>query len=690
MASGINLNILSAYNDKGVKEAIGSLSKLREGIGDVSKKLLGGFGAWEAYNKGVDFIRNSVDASRDLQRNLSGLQTIFGKSSGQMQAFAESGTAMGMSTAEAAKHVTFLGSVLKQSGFDMQSNMMFTKKLVSLGADLAATYGYDVQEALTGMTAMFRGEYDPIEKFGVAIKQAQVNAEMQRLGLNKLTGQEKLHAQQLIRMKFLLQATSDAQGAFTRNGDTLFVSQQRLSASFTNMQAKLGNSLIAPMTVLIQVMTALTETVGPHLESLFAVIGTYFTMAGDGAAGFAGQVSGLIDQLTNFLTLIQPIVALVMWLASNFGSAILAGVVAFKLLNGVIKTAQGIQMAYTAITAALTASNVAAAASAEALAVAETAAGEAAVASTAAMAATPWGAIAVAIAVVVGGLVAFSTMASKSADAGTDLAVSTSVMGTNMADASGKMLAYNQQVSDLGNNMSIVASKAQEAANANLALQGTMPDYFKARNAMRKDDTKAAKNKPKTPEELAIEKQLKDMKRLMNAGSLTGAAGKAAKAMVSPFQQAVQKIKGEMAALHDSLMGAFDITQMGSNGSTISRNMSKLMEKMRAFSALIKDLRAKGLNADLLTQIVKAGPVNGMDAAKALAGNADLINQANTSYAEYGQLATGIASETIQARYQNQYNINVDGGVGSGATIGKAVVAAIQAFERQSGSSWRA
>jgi hypothetical protein len=33
------------------------------------------------------------------------------------------------------------------------------------------TFGYDVQEALLAITALFRGEYDPIEKFGVAMKQ---------------------------------------------------------------------------------------------------------------------------------------------------------------------------------------------------------------------------------------------------------------------------------------------------------------------------------------------------------------------------------------------------------------------------------------------------------------------------------------------------------------------------------------
>jgi len=37
----------------------------------------------------------------------------------------------------------------------------------------------------------------------------------------------------------------------------------------------------------------------------------------------------------------------------------------------------------------------------------------------------------------------------------------------------------------------------------------------------------------------------------------------------------------------------------------------------------------------------------------------------------------------------NTYNINVNGGVGSGATIGKSIVDAIKAYERSSGAVWQ-
>jgi carbon monoxide dehydrogenase subunit G len=52
-----------------------------------------------------------------------------------------------------------------------------------------------------------------------------------------------------------------------------------------------------------------------------------------------------------------------------------------------------------------------------------------------------------------------------------------------------------------------------------------------------------------------------------------------------------------------------------------------------------------------------------------------------------GKLSTKVKfNNTTQ---QSVYNINVEGGVGSGATIGKAIVDAIKAYERTSGAVWQ-
>jgi hypothetical protein len=81
--------------------------------------------------------------------------------------------------------------------------------------------------------------------------------------------------------------------------------------------------------------------------------------------------------------------------------------------------------------------------------------------------------------------------------------------------------------------------------------------------------------------------------------------------------------------------------------------------------------------------------MNGMAAAAALAGNTDLRHQANVSYGEVGSLAKDIAKSSMTAQQSAIYNITVNGGVGSGTTIGKSIVEAIKAYERTNGKGWR-
>jgi hypothetical protein len=697
MAGEIKVNVLTGLNDKGVKEAIVSLKGLGAGIGNLSKQLLGGYVGFQGFQKGVEFIKGSISASRDLQRNLEGLKTIFAESSAEMITFSQAGVSMGMSTAEAAKATTFIGSVMKQSGFAMKDNIYFTKELVSLGADLAATYGYDVQEALTGMTALFRGEYDPIEKFGVAIKQAQVNTLLAEQGMGKLTGTQKLQSQQLARMILLFRATSDVQGAFSRQTNTLAVSQQQLAATFINLQASLGNSLIGPVTGLVKLMQQLTFTIGPALEKLFGAIAVLFGVAGDNASDAANQIIGLIGQLTALIQIVTPPIQFLVSILSSMGANILTAVVAFKALKGIITATITGVTALKVILAGMTVSAGLATGATVGLAGAQTGLAAAATTAGRAFMLTPWGLLLTGI---LGAGAGLYVLGSAFVDAMNKAAPAASTVQEfhSQIDQTGNVSGYGTALFNMSNGFNQVASSAVKALAATTIFENITKrdnsDIFTRTMANSKKTYKPAKSSALTQ----AEKDLASFKKAMQASGLLGGGGddaisagakKAAKSMTNPFKEAVKKIKDELTSLHDSLMGAFDITSMGKSGSTISRNMSKLMAKMREFTSLIKQLRQKGLNADLLTQIVKAGPVAGLDAAKALAGSDSLLQQANSSYSEFGMLSGQVASEAIQAKYANQYNITVEGGVGSGATIGKAVVAAIQAFERQSGANWR-
>ena len=268
----IVVTLLAGFKGDGLKQAQKQLQGLGDTVNRLSTTALKA-GAGLALAKGwqtfTSVTADAVTQARDLERNLAAVDTVFGGLAPKINEFSAGAYQMGLSQAEAAKASVFLGSVLKQSGFSIDETAEQTERLVTLGADLALTYGYDVQEALLGMTALFRGEYDPIEKFGVAMKQSEINAELAAQKLNHLEGAERRLAEQQIRLNLLFERATDAQGAFQRQSGTLAVEQERLQASINNMLQTAGTPLLGVIAELAEQLVPVVEDLTPTLVTVF-------------------------------------------------------------------------------------------------------------------------------------------------------------------------------------------------------------------------------------------------------------------------------------------------------------------------------------------------------------------------------------------------------------------------------------
>ena len=250
---------------QGLDKALKSLGR----IGGVVKTAAAAFVTLTGAAQTSGVAMSTIEGAKALERNLEGLKTVFGDTTPQLEAFGRSASDLGLTMSEAAKATTFIGSVLKQSGFEIQETADLTERLVSLGADLALTYGYDVQEALLGMTALFRGEYDPIEKFGVAMKQSEIDAEKLARGLGHLTGAEERLADQQIRVEFLFDRAADAMGAVERQSGNLAVQQMRLRAEFENVRDTVAESLLPVVADFTFQLRDLVQEIGPKLKQVF-------------------------------------------------------------------------------------------------------------------------------------------------------------------------------------------------------------------------------------------------------------------------------------------------------------------------------------------------------------------------------------------------------------------------------------
>jgi len=161
------------------------------------------------------------------------------------------------------------------------------------------------------------------------------------------------------------------------------------------------------------------------------------------------------------------------------------------------------------------------------------------------------------------------------------------------------------------------------------------------------------------------------------------------------YKSFADSVTSTFARIKDAIVGAFSLPELGGSTDSIIRNMDKLLTRVRAFSANITKLSTMGLDPALLQQVIQAGPVAGARLAAGLvAGGADALARINTGFGEIQTLGSELGMTGTQSRFnnptqQNIYNINVEGGVGSGATIGKAIVDAIKAYERTSGAVWQ-
>jgi len=156
-------------------------------------------------------------------------------------------------------------------------------------------------------------------------------------------------------------------------------------------------------------------------------------------------------------------------------------------------------------------------------------------------------------------------------------------------------------------------------------------------------------------------------------------------------EEYADSVRSTFTDIRESIMGAFDITQMGKTAGGLLRNVNKLIAQTKAFADNIRSLAGQGLNTQLLNQLIMAGPMEGGRLAASLASSgAGTIGQLNTGFAEFQGLSTNIAAYGTLSQYGGKanpvINVTVNAGMGTdGAAVGKQVVDAILKYERTTG-----
>lgn len=183
-------------------------------------------------------------AAAEQEQAVGGLAAVFKRSAPGMERWARSMSEYGLSMTDASTYAAQLGASLKGAGIPMKESADLTQRLVELGGDLAATFGGTTSDAVAALGSTLRGEYDPLERYGAALKESEVNALLAKTGQDKLTGAALEQAKMAARLKLIWKKTQDAQGQAGREADTSAAAFQRLKAKLANIEADLGKALL--------------------------------------------------------------------------------------------------------------------------------------------------------------------------------------------------------------------------------------------------------------------------------------------------------------------------------------------------------------------------------------------------------------------------------------------------------------
>jgi hypothetical protein len=236
-----------------------------------------------------------------------------------------------------------------------------------------------------------------------------------------------------------------------------------------------------------------------------------------------------------------------------------------------------------------------------------------------------------------------------------------------------------------------VASSSKPVVAANQALKRIAKNGEKAVANLTKSYQNSAAGQAAAAE--AFDKVQADLKASQDKADQE-AAQKLAQ-QEARYKSFSESIANTFASIKDSILGAFSLPELGGSTDSIIRNMDKLLARVKAFSGNITKLSSMGLDPKLLQQVINAGPIAGAKlAANLVAGGVGGLAAINKGYSELGTVAgeigmTGTQSQFGTSTQQQIININIEGGLDSSASIGKAVVDAVRAYERTSGAVWQ-
>lgn len=250
-------------------------------------------GLRSAADTAKEFAVQSIELAGTAQKAQEAVDATFGNSVDTIEKWAAaSANNFGISATAAKQYTADLGGLIKSFEVTADKAADMSVNMVGLAGDLASFHHRDLQEAFDKIRAGIEGDVEQLKDFGINMSEARLEAYAFSQGI-KTAYSEMSEAEQVqLRYNYLMQATSEIQGNFTRTSKDTANQQQILKANIENMSVSLGEKLLPSVNNVLAIVNDKLPSIEPKLETIGTLIGNITEFALENTEAIAALAAG--------------------------------------------------------------------------------------------------------------------------------------------------------------------------------------------------------------------------------------------------------------------------------------------------------------------------------------------------------------------------------------------------------------
>lgn len=188
---------------------------------------------------------SSFKLASDLSESMRQVDNTFGHNSKQIKNWSETTLkSYGLSQENALDMVNSYGNLAASVGITTNKAGKMSQKIAGLAGDFASYHNVTSDVAKSALEGIFTGDTSSLNKYGIAINEANLKEFAKQKGMKKTIDQMTEAEKVQLRYKYVLANTKNIQGDFTKNSSSAANQQKILKADVDELTRTFGQKLL--------------------------------------------------------------------------------------------------------------------------------------------------------------------------------------------------------------------------------------------------------------------------------------------------------------------------------------------------------------------------------------------------------------------------------------------------------------